>query len=117
MSFDIDEMLVTFREMQIEQARLDALLIEQVRAQQVRAQQGEPGDEVTAILVSPMIDVGGTSVRARPTVLVAPGLLASLPRRAAPEMTALKRLTAIEARETGALPFTLPPKAEGETEG
>lgn len=49
----------------------------------VRAQQRERhGEEVTAVLVAPMVDVGGVQVRARPMLCVAPGLLAAMPKHA-----------------------------------
>jgi hypothetical protein len=99
-------MLVTMRELQLEQARLDATLLDQLRAQQQ-----EHGGEVAAVLVSPMVDVGGTFVRARPTLFVAPGLLASMPVHpsSAAGGSALERLTRIEVRESAALPFVVPP--------
>lgn len=120
-----DDLAARIRALRLEQARLDAALIDGLRAQraeQVRA--GEP-EVVDAVLIhAPMIDVGdiatfGASLRgqadpsprATSTLFVSPAVFAVLAVRPA---TGAERLLGINAAESPALPVTLPPPVTGE---
>ena len=121
---DLADLLALKRRLDLEQSRLDAALLDGVRAAHAeRIRRGEP-EVMGAVLVrSPMIDVGDLSLfggedrpRTEPaplatsTLFVAPEILAAFPVRPA---TGADRLYALPwvVRESAALPMVLPPPA------
>lgn len=121
---DLSDILALKHRLDLERARLDAALLDGVRAAHAeRVRRGEP-EVIGAVLIrSPMIDVGdfapfGGEARrptdpaplATSTLFVAPEILAAFPVRPA---TGADRLYTLpwDVRASAALPMVLPPPA------